>query len=82
MHIVYFAWVREAVGLNSERVDVEAGTSVTTLIDRLAAQSERHAVAFSDHNKLRFALDQKMVRADALLDNATELAIFPPVTGG
>lgn len=82
MKLVYFARVREAVGVDSEQVDVEAGTHIAKLIDRLAARSDRHAVAFSDRSKLRFALDQKMVRADSLLDDAQELAIFPPVTGG
>ena len=82
MRVVYFARVREAIGVDCEQVDVEAGTSVTKLIDKLAARSERHAAAFSDRTKLRFALNQKMVRADASLDGATELAIFPPVTGG
>jgi sulfur-carrier protein len=82
LRIVYFARVREAVGVDGEQVEVEAGTGIAELIDRLARQSERHAAAFSDRNKLRFALDQKMVRAGALLDGAKELAIFPPVTGG
>ena len=82
IQIVYFARVREAVGADGEQIEVEAGTNIAALIDRLAGQSERHAAAFSDRTKLRFALDQKMVRADALLDGAKELAIFPPVTGG
>lgn len=82
LQIVYFAKVREAVGVDSEHVEVEAGTSIAKLIDHLAAQSDRHAAAFSDRSKLRFALDQKMVSADALLGGAKELAIFPPVTGG
>lgn len=82
IQIVYFARVREAVGVDGEQVDVEAGTSIAKLIDLLANLSERHAAAFSDRSTLRFAIDQKMVRADAVLDDAQELAIFPPVTGG
>lgn len=82
IQIVYFARVREAVGSDGEQVEVTLGTTITALIDRLAVQGERHTSAFSDRSKLRFALDQKMVRADALLDGAEELAIFPPVTGG
>ena len=82
LHIVYFARVREAVGVDSEQVAVEAGTSIAKLIEGLAAKSDRHAAILSRRSKLRFALDQKMVRADALLNGATELAIFPPVTGG
>lgn len=82
LQIVYFARVRETIGVDGEQVEVEAGTDIATLVRRLAFQSERHAAAFSDRTKLRFALNHKMVRADALLDDAQELAIFPPVTGG
>ena len=82
IHIVYFARVREAVGVDGEQIEVESGTSISALINRLASQSDGHTAAFADRSKLRFALDQKMVSANALLDNAKELAIFPPVTGG
>jgi molybdopterin synthase sulfur carrier subunit len=48
----------------------------------LRGQSQEHAVALDDLSRLRFALDQNMVTADALLGDGEELAIFPPVTGG
>jgi sulfur-carrier protein len=80
--IVYFARVREAIGLESEEREVASGTSVAALVDQLAAENLRYADAFADRGKLRFAVDQQMVRGDALLDGAAELAIFPPVTGG
>jgi molybdopterin synthase sulfur carrier subunit len=82
MRLVYFARVREAIGLDNEQRDVTPGTSIAVLVDQLAAETSRYADAFSDRSKLRFALDQKMVRGDTLLDGAEELAIFPPVTGG
>ena len=82
VRIVYFARVREAIGVDGEQVEVEAGTTIAELIDRMASQSDRHTAAFADRSKLRFALDQNMVRVDAVLDSEKELAIFPPVTGG
>lgn len=82
LNIVYFARVREAVGLDAEQRDVAAGTSIAQLIDLLLAESGNYARAFADRGKLRFALDQKMVPDDALIDGAKELAVFPPVTGG
>ena len=39
-------------------------------------------LSFGCLSRLRFALDQNMVTADALLGDGEELAIFPPVTGG
>ncbi len=82
IQIVYFARVRETLGMDGELFAAERGTKIAELIDQLAGQSERHAAAFSDRSKLRFALDHTMVHADAVLNGAIELAIFPPVTGG
>jgi sulfur-carrier protein len=82
LRIVYFALVREAIGLDGEERHVPAGMTISGLIDQLGLESARYADAFADHAKLRFALDQNMVQANAVLDGAKELAIFPPVTGG
>ena len=83
MKLVYFASVREAIGLSSEDRDIpcEART-VGDFVIWLRGQSQEHAVALDDLSRMRFALDQNMVTADALLGDGEELAIFPPVTGG
>lgn len=83
MRLVYFAAVREAVGVPSETIDLPPHLrTVGETIDWLADQSSAYALAFQDLSRLRFALDQNMVSADAKLGDAVELAIFPPVTGG
>lgn len=83
MKLVYFARVREALGRDDEDLDFPARVqTVGDAIDWLVAQSPRHAEAFADRSKLRFALDQRMVKADAVLAGASEFAVFPPVTGG
>ncbi len=83
MKLVYFASVREAIGLSSEECDVpQDARTVGDLVARISARSEGHARALQDPARLRFALDQEMVESDALLAAAQELAIFPPVTGG
>jgi sulfur-carrier protein len=82
MQLVYFAKVREAIGFDSEERDVAVGLTIATLIDQLTADGAYYADAFADRTKLRFALDQHMVSADAVIGEAKELAIFPPVTGG
>jgi sulfur-carrier protein len=83
VRLVYFARVREAVGLDAEERDLPAALrTVGDCVEWLAAQGENYATAFADPLRLRFALDQQMVRQDALLEAARELAIFPPVTGG
>lgn len=83
MDLLYFAWVRESIGTGHEHVDPpEAVTNVADLICWLAERSPGHAEAFKDPARLRAAIDQKFVGLDALLGNAREVAIFPPVTGG
>ena len=83
MRVLYFAWVRERVGVDEEEVTPPDGvTTVAALVDWLAARSPRHAEAFADRSRLRAAVDQAFVPFDAPLAHAREVAIFPPVTGG
>jgi molybdopterin synthase sulfur carrier subunit len=83
MHILYFAWVRESVGASEETVDPpEAVRTVADLIAWLARHSAGHAEALREPARLRAAIDQRFVPLDALLGDAREVAIFPPVTGG
>jgi molybdopterin synthase sulfur carrier subunit len=83
MDLLYFAWVRESVGVGHEQVDVPAGVaSVADLIGWLAGRSEGHAAAFAEPAKLRAAVDQRFVPLEASIAGAREVAIFPPVTGG
>lgn len=81
MDVLYFAWVRERIGLPREQVDTAAPT-VMALIEELKAREERYALAFSDLKSLRVALDQKLSSFDAPLAGVREVAFFPPMTGG
>ncbi|UZD90216.1 molybdopterin converting factor subunit 1 [Cognatishimia activa] len=81
MDVVYFAWVRERIGLPKERVDTEA-SSVMELVEELRAREDRYAIAFSDLSALRVALDQELSDFDASLSGVREVAFFPPMTGG
>jgi molybdopterin synthase sulfur carrier subunit len=83
MEVLYFAWVREAVGLDGEQVSPPAEvTTVAELIGWLAGRSAGHAEALREQGRLRAAVDQRFVPLDAPLGKAREVAIFPPVTGG
>ena len=81
--MLYFAWVREAVGTQGETLtppdDVD---TINALLDWLAARSPAHHHAFADRHRLRAAIDQRFVPLDAPIRGAREIAIFPPVTGG
>ncbi|WP_435257553.1 molybdopterin converting factor subunit 1 [Thioclava sp. FR2] len=79
--VVYFAWVRERIGLPREKVETTAST-VAELVDELKGREERYEMAFADLASLRVALDQELSSFDAPLAGVREVAFFPPMTGG
>ena len=79
--IVYFAWVRERIGLARETLQTDAAT-VADLVTELCARDPRYAAAFADTSALRVALDQDLSDFDAPLPGVREVAFFPPMTGG
>lgn len=81
--LLYFAWVREAVGKDGETVELpEQVTTVAGLVDWLAARGGGYAEAFADRARLRAAVDQVFADPDTPISGAREIALFPPVTGG
>jgi sulfur-carrier protein len=79
--VLYFAWVRERIGLPRERLDTRAAT-VAELVAELKAREDRYEAAFADVSALRVALDQELSSFDASLSGVREVAFFPPMTGG
>ncbi len=79
--VLYFAWLRERIGVPRESVQTDAAT-VAGLIDELRLREERYALAFSDLRAVRVALDQELAGFDAPLAGVREVAFFPPMTGG
>lgn len=80
--VLFFAGLREAVGTASETLDLPAGVAtLADLRDHLAARGGQWQ-ALATAKNLRAALNQDMVKLDALLKDGDEVAFFPPVTGG
>ena len=82
LRVLYFAWLRERIGLGSEEVETEA-SDLAGLVEELKAREPRYALAFSDLRAVRAAVDQTL--ADDLtmsIEGAREVAFFPPMTGG
>tara|TARA_R110001606_G_scaffold164663_1_gene309084 strand:- start:3093 stop:3356 length:264 start_codon:yes stop_codon:yes gene_type:complete len=83
INLIYFAWVRERLGIDDEKVSLgEAIETIGDVLTMLAERGDAYADIFSDLAKLRFALDQDYGTLDSSIGSARELAIFPPVTGG
>ena len=81
INVMYFAWVRERIGLPREQIETSAAT-VAELVEELKAREARYEAAFADISALRVALDQTLSDFDAPLDGVREVAFFPPMTGG
>ncbi len=77
----YFASLRETLG-PSETVALDAPTTLGALRDRLVASSAAHAAALGRGRAVRAALNQAIADESAAVGDGSEVAFFPPVTGG
>ncbi|RIX49541.1 MAG: molybdopterin converting factor subunit 1 [Rhodocyclales bacterium GT-UBC] len=78
--VLYFASLKEALGMGSESVDLPPGVAtVGALRDWLVSQG-RDKLASAKN--LRCAVNQDMAGLDAAVREGDEIAFFPPVTGG
>lgn len=83
MKIVYFAWVRERVGLTEEEIDPPgAVTTVGELVDWLKQRGPEYEHAFAEPKAIRVALDRVHADRATPIAGAREVALFPPMTGG
>lgn len=83
MKILYFARFRQIIGRGADDIEIPADVqNVSALIDFLKTHDERVAQAFGDLRTLKVAINQSHTTLNASLAGATEVAFFPPVTGG
>ena len=81
--LIYFAWVRERIGKQEERLALPK--NVETVKDLLAFLRERgdgYEAALRIPGVIRVAIDQEHVGHDTPISGAREIALFPPMTGG
>ena len=81
--LVYFAWVRERIGLSDETVTPPPGTvTIADLVRWLKTRDDGYRAAFEDEAIVRAAIDHTHVKPHAAIAGAREIAFFPPMTGG
>lgn len=79
----YFARLREALGVSSERVDVPAEVNnVAGLLGWLRARGGIWEEELAPGRAFRVAVNQDMAEAATAIRDGDEVAVFPPVTGG
>lgn len=83
MKVLYFASLRQAVGVYEETVEPPAEVAtVGQLVAWLKGRSPRHAEAFAKLEHVRCAVNQDYARPEDPVRPEDEVAFFPPVTGG
>ena len=83
MKLRYFAWVRERIGKPEEDIELPAGiVTVAELMVWLASRGEEYAHAFENPQVIRAAIDRSHVKPQSPIAAASEIAFFPPMTGG
>ena len=82
MKIVYFASLRERLGLSEEEVSLppEART-LADVIAHLAKRDEIYEAVFCN-GVFRAALDKRHAKLEAPIEGVKQIAFFPPMTGG
>ncbi len=77
LHVQYFALLREQRGVRDETLETAAATPVA-LYEELRA---RHAFTLPA-NRVRAAVNDEFVAADAALREGDRVVFIPPVAGG
>jgi molybdopterin synthase sulfur carrier subunit len=81
--LLYFAWVRQKVGVSEERIDLPSGVrTVAELVAYLRDRGPEFQDAFSEPARLRAAVNREHAVWQASVGPEDEVAFFPPVTGG
>lgn len=83
MKVLYFAWLRTRIGRGEEEIEPPAEVrTVGELMNWLRGRGPGYAAAFAPGALVRAAVNQDYADPDQPIAGATEIAFFPPVTGG
>jgi len=81
--LLYFAGLRETLGISREQLALGLGSStVSGLVDQLRDRDGRWSEAFAPGRTWRVAVNQQMANLATPIKPGDEIAFFPPVTGG
>ena len=82
MKILYFANIRQTIGIIEEQIDIDETYTVEEIIKILVKKNEKYKNAFSNIDNIKCSINLNYVKLNAKVKNTDELAFFPPVTGG
>lgn len=80
--VLYFASLRDAVGVASDSIDADGIATVKDVIALLYQRGGNWSTAFAEDALLLMSVNQEMANADDPVKAGDEVGFFPPVTGG
>jgi len=81
--LLYFAWLKQEIGVESEEVALPDGVSdVAGLVGWLKGRGDNYAEALKDDAIIKVAVNQAYAKPTTPVAEGDEVALFPPVTGG
>jgi len=80
--IVFFASLREELGVDSVDLQISGFSRVSALISQLADQQSAEWLEILTAKNIRVAVNHGIVNEDVGVTDGDEVAFFPPVTGG
>ena len=82
MKIIYFASIKESLGISEEKILLKKSCTILELIEILVKKNKKYKFVFSNLDKVKCAVNSSYVNFNTVVYNEDELAFFPPVTGG
>ncbi|NEX21475.1 molybdopterin converting factor subunit 1 [Thiorhodococcus mannitoliphagus] len=83
IRILYFARLRDTLGIDAEEISLPAGLqTVGDLLATLRCRGDLWSTTLDETTTVMAAVNQSIVRLDTPISDGDEVAFFPPVTGG
>ena len=80
--VLFFASLKEKLSLDALEFPLSESITVAQLIDELARREASISREVLSADDVLIAVDQTVVTSDFLVRPGSEVAFFPPVTGG
>lgn len=82
LNIHYFASIREQLGVDEQRLELEGDSTVADLIAVLIQTEPKFSAMIEGTPSILIAVNQTVVERNYTLSEDDEVAFFPPMTGG
>ncbi len=80
--VVFFASIREDLGVESVDIEVDAPCRLPALIELIVGDKAAIWRETLTAENIRVAINQELTNGDCQIRDGDEVAFFPPVTGG